>query len=111
MKMAANNTKLIARLRKKISPMEDVLYTEKILPLMQAADFSQYERPYKGQICVVVTPKQVLDTIYKGCELEHNLHDLTNISRSLQALLWERSYLKGNLVYTKTLAEIESDGF
>lgn len=97
------------RLRSKISPLEDKKFTERITPLLEGADFAPYERKFRGKKCVVITPNEVWDIILP---LERpNLHDLTVLGRSLQALLWERSYLRGNLVFTKTLQEIEDDGF
>jgi hypothetical protein len=98
----------VKRLRKKLSPLEDVAFTEQVIPLLRKVDFAPYERKFKGQLCVVVTPSEVWGLIYP--DQEPNLRDLTILGRSLQGLLWERSYLQGNLVFTKTLQEVKSDG-
>lgn len=97
------------RLRSKLSPLEDKKFTEKIRPLMEAVDFAPYERQYKSTKCVVLTPNDAWELLFPG--EQYNLHELTVLGRSLQALLWERSYLRGNLVFTKTLLEIDEDGF
>lgn len=99
----------VDRLRHKLSPLEDKEYTAKILPLMQAADFKPYERKYKNTMCVVMSPSEVWNLLFPGTE--YNMHDLTVLGRSLQALLWERSYLRGSLIFTKPLSEVDSDGF
>ncbi len=100
----------VARLRTKISPLEDKEFTNKIITPLADADLSAYERKFKGKDCIVLTPREAWELLVPDNQ-EPNLHDLTVIGRSLQALLWERSYLRGNLVFTKTLQEIEEDGF
>jgi hypothetical protein len=99
----------VKRLRQKISPLEDKEFTEKLIPLLAGADYDPYMRQFRGKRCVMITPREAWTLAYPT--EEPNLHDLTNIGRSLQAMLWERSYLRGNLVFTKTLQEIDEDGF
>lgn len=100
----------VERLRHKISPLEDKDFTQQeVLPRLKAADLKGFERRYKGQKCIVLTPSDAWGLLFP--EKEGNLHEFTVLGRSLQALLWERSYLRGMLVFTKTLQEVETDGF
>lgn len=99
----------VERLQHKLSPLEDKDFTAKILPLLQAADLHKFERKYKGGLCAVASPSDFWELLFPGTE--PNMHELTVLGRSLQALLWERSYLRGSLVFTKPLSEVDSDGF
>jgi len=101
--------RLVERLRKKLSPLEDSEFTDKIKPRLGEADFSPFVRSFKGVECVVLSPREAHRLLLDNADPD--LHELTLMGRSLQALLWERSYLKGILVFTKTLQEIEDDGF
>ena len=99
----------VERLRYKISPLEDKTFTEKVMPLISEINLTPYVRKYKNHECVVISPSDMWALLFPG--KDHTLHNLTVLSRTLQALLWERSYLLGNLVFTKTLTEIYEDGF
>jgi hypothetical protein len=96
-----------ARLRYKLSPLEDRGFTELIEPMLRQLDFTDYVRRYKGGEYIVLTPRIVWDELF---DEEPNLYDLTKMGRSLQALLWERSYLKGNLIFVKSTKEYIEDG-
>lgn len=104
----------VERLQHKLSPLEDKEFTKKVLPrirkAVKAKQLEQYERAYKGVLCVVLSPSDAWKLLFPE-EGEANLHELTVLGRSLQALLWERSYLKGLLVFTKPLEELKDDGF
>jgi hypothetical protein len=99
----------VERLRHKISPLEDKTFTESIIPRLHKVDLTPYMRRYKGMECVVLTPSEAWEALFP--RKTYTLHDLTVLGRSLQALLWERSYLRGNLVFTKTMKEVKDDGF
>lgn len=99
----------VERLRFKISPLEDKSFTEKVMPLMKEANLRPFLRKYKGQMCVVLSLSDAWGLLFPG--KIYTLHELTILGRTLQALLWERSYIGGNLVFTKTIEEVDSDGF
>jgi hypothetical protein len=99
----------VERLRYKLSPLEDKTFTETVMPLVCDVNLTPYIRKYKGKVCVVISPRDMWALLFPG--KDHTLHNLTVLSRTLQALLWERSYLLGDLVFTKTLEEIYEDGF
>lgn len=100
---------LVERLRHKLSPLEDKEFTAGILPTWRGVDFKPYLRKYKGAECVMLSARQAWGLVFPN--VEPSLYNLTVMGRSLQALLWERSYLKGELVFTKPYSEIESDGY
>lgn len=104
----------VERLQHKISPLEDKEFTDKVLPRLKKAakgkKMDPHQRHYKGVLCVVLSPREAWELLFPE-ESEPNLHELTVLGRSLQALLWERSYLKGLLVFSKPLEEIGNDGF
>jgi hypothetical protein len=99
----------VERLRTKLSPLEDKSFTEKVMPLMKDAELRPFLRKFKGKECVVLNLSDAWGLLFPGKTC--TLHELTILGRTLQALLWERSYIGGNLVFTKTIEEVESDGF
>lgn len=101
-------TREVHRLRHKISPMEDVLFTTKLKDAMAKIDMDQYLRSFRGRMYYMVD----LQTIWHECfNTTPNRHDLMVVGRSLQALLWERSALNGNLRFVKPVEEFEEDGY
>ena len=99
----------VERLQHKISPLEDKAFTAKILPLLQVTDLGQFARTYKGVPSLVATPQEMWGVLFP--DEVANLRELTTMGRSLAALMWERSYLRGNLIFTKPVSEYEEDGF
>lgn len=99
----------VERLRHKISPLEDKEFTKEVLTRLKDANLAPFARKYKGNQCIVLSPSDAWGLLFP--EKESNLHDVTVLGRSLQALLWERSYLRGMLVFTKTVEEVKADGF
>lgn len=97
------------RLRHKISPLENKKFTASMLPLWRGVDFGAFTRKYKGAECVVLSPQEAWDLIYP--DQEPTKYDLAVMGRSLQALLWERSYQQGYLVFSKPCLEITQDGY
>lgn len=101
-------TREVHRLRHKISPMEDVVFTSKLKEAMKLIDMRPYQRSFRGRIYYMVD----LGTVWAECfGTTPNRHDLTMVGRSLQALLWERSALHGNLRFVKPIEEYEEDGY
>jgi len=98
----------LERLRYKLAPLEDRGFTEAVEPLLRKMDFHVFKRRYKGDDYIVVTPRIVWEAIFP--EEEPTLTDLSKMGRSLQGLLWERSYLKGNLIFVKPVREYIKDG-
>ncbi len=99
----------VERLRHKLSPLENKEFTEKLTPLLCREQLTPFIREYRGVECVVLRPKDALELLHPG--EDHTLRTLTIVGRSLQALLWERSYLRGELIFTKPITEVEEDGF
>lgn len=99
----------VERLRKKLSPLEDRGVTDKVAAAMVGVDLTPYLRRFKGEDTLVLSLKEMWEALFPNEQA--NLHDYTVLGRSLQALLWERSYLQGGLVFTKTPQEVEEDGF
>lgn len=97
----------LERLRYKLAPLEDRGFTEQVEPALRRLDFTNYARRYKGDDYIVLTPGNVWDALFED---KPTLADLAKLGRSLQGLLWERSYLKGNLIFVKPVREYVKDG-
>lgn len=96
----------VAKLRKKLSPLEDKSFTAKLAARMASVDWRKYRQKFRDGDYIVVTPRQVGEECFGETP---NIPTSTKIGRSLQALLWERSALHGNLVFVKPLEEYESE--
>lgn len=94
----------IERLRAKLSPLEDKKFTEKLALLMADKDLTKFKRKHRRKDFIVVSPSDIADI----CGLPHELHVITNIGRSLQAMCWERSAVNGKLVFVMPLEEYEN---
>lgn len=101
-------TREVHRLRHKISPLEDVVFTNTLQEAMRGMDMSPYKRAFRNRLYYMLELRQVWDACF---EVEPNRHDLTVLGRSLQALLWERSALNGVLIFVKPVEEYEEDGY
>lgn len=86
----------IKKLRSKISPMENVEFTEKLSEALRSVDLSSYIRNYRGGRFVVISPSELYELCFNS---RPNTRNLTEMGRSLQALLWERSALHGGRVF------------
>ena len=96
----------IARLRTKISPLEDKEFTRVLAERMAKVDWTKYRQKFRGGEHIVITPRQVGEECFGAAP---NMPMATNIGRSLQALLWERSARCGVLIFVKTIEEYEHD--
>lgn len=93
-----------ARLRRKLSPLEDTDFTAKLAVRMGALNLSDRVRKFRRGKYVVITPREVAEL----CGLSTDMPTLTNIGRSLQAMCWERSALNGNLVFVMSVEEYQN---
>lgn len=86
----------VALLRHKISPLEDKEFTEELAFHLGMVDLSSRSRKFRGGSYIVVYPAELYQLLFgrKG-----NAHELVKMGRSLQALLWERSALHGDLCF------------
>lgn len=91
-----------ARLRQKLSPLEDKEFTAKLAVALGKVDLSQYKRGFRGQDHVVVKPGELF---FQAFGVEPNLRDVTNMGRSLQAMCWERSAKAGQILYVMPWTE------
>lgn len=92
-------------LRHKLSPLQDKKLTAELALAMAKVDFSEYKRELKRGTYIVVTP-QLVSALAFG-NPEPTSRQSAAIGRSLQALLWERSALSGDLVYVMPIEEYE----
>lgn len=91
-------------LRRKLSPLEDPDFTKALAYKLGPVDLSANCKKHRGTSYVVVTPRQVA----KICGFNEDTRTLANIGRSLQAMLWERSYMSGELVFMMKLEEYKN---
>jgi len=91
----------VERLKHKLSPMEDKEFTKKLAILLAGKDLLQFQTKFRKSDYLMVTPREIAML----CGLPQDLHVLTNVGRSLQAMCWERSALHGNLVFVMPLTE------
>lgn len=93
--------KEVERLRHKLSPLEDKEFTRVLAGLMGGEDLGRFEKKFRKSRYIVVTPREIAEV----CGLPQELHVLTNIGRSLQAMCWERSAINGTLVFVMPVEE------
>lgn len=90
-------------LRHKLSPLEDKDFTAKLALGLAGKDLLRYQRSFRGSEHIVVSATDIWCAT--GWEEEPSARDLTNVGRSLQAMLWERSALHGSTVFVMPLKE------
>lgn len=91
-------------LRRKLSPLEDPDFTKVLAIKLAPVDLKGNAKKVRGGQYVVVTPRQVA----RICGFQEDTRTLANIGRSLQAMLWERSYMSGELVFMMKLEEYKN---
>lgn len=96
-------------LRTKLSPLENPEFTTKLREAMdEHLNFYDYTRMFRGDEYFVLDAL----TVWAQCfGTEPNNRQLTDVGRSLQALLWERSALQGYTVFVKKVSEYEEFGY
>lgn len=86
-------------LRRAISPLEDPIFTSELEAKLREWDgMEDTRRQFRGAEHYVLYPSTLWDRLYGHIP---NKHEVTVISRSLQALLWERSAINGARVFVK----------
>src|SRR5262245_35215984 len=99
---------MVERLQYKISPLEDKEFTTVLKAAMVKADLSPFLRHRDGRSYYRVTAKE----LWYACFAENpSIQDATELGRSLQAMLWERSASKGIRVFIKSKEEFDYDGY
>lgn len=106
MKSREDLIKEVESLRKKLSPLEDKDFTRKFLESAQDVDFEQFARNFRGAPHIVLDPREAWRLVFGT---EPDKHDVMVLSRTLQALMWERSALNGARVFVKTLEEYRDE--
>lgn len=91
-------------LRHKLSPLEDKEYTAFLSALMAKHDLTQFKREFRDGEYIMLYPKELYKLLTGE---EGNTRDITEVGRSLQAMLWERSALGGNLCFVMEASEYE----
>lgn len=90
----------VKRLRAKLSPLENREVTRQLRPLITKDNM----QPFISGKKYVVRPGDLFLRLYG---VEGTTRDLSILGRSLQALGWVRSAMRGNLVFTMTVEEFE----
>lgn len=90
------------RLRKKLSPLEDPAFTERLALKLASVSLRGQVREIRGQDHVVVVPKDLFRALFNA---EPDQKDLTNMARSLQAMCWERYAHNGMRMFIMPLTE------
>ena len=93
----------VERLRSKLSPLEDKEFTKKLAILLAGKDLLKFKRKFRRGTYIVVAPRDIAEICGLPCEM----HVLTNIGRSLQAMCWERSAKNGTLLFVMPIEEYE----
>lgn len=96
---------LIERLRHKLSPLEDKELTARLSLALSKIDLSKYKQSLRRGEYIVVTPAVVSDLVFG--DPTPTSYKASAIGRSLQAMLWERSSLHGDLIYVMPVSEYE----
>ena len=91
-------------LRRKISPLEDPDFTRHLEHKMKGLDLSKFRRNFRDGEYIVLYPNEFYELAFGE---EGNTRDITDLGRSLQALLWERSAIIGKLCFVKEVSEYE----
>lgn len=90
----------VKRLRAKLSPLEDREFTRQLVPLMNKALVEDFRKGPK----YIVRPQELYENLFG---VQGTTRELSILGRSLQALGWVRSAMRGNLVFTMTVEEFE----
>lgn len=93
----------IRMLRHKLSPLQNPEFTEAVADRLALTNLSSYNRKFRGGEYVTVTLGEMWRALWP--EVVPDRRSLTNLGRSLQALLWERSALHGEVVFVMPLEE------
>lgn len=100
--------KEVARLRSKLSPLEDKEFTAQVterlaLNLTKVKLVAGLNAKVRGRDCVSGGLADLWAAIF-SCE--GNMREHTKLGRSLQAMGWERGAKRGNLVFTIPVEEL-----
>jgi hypothetical protein len=85
-----------ARLRRKLSPLEDPVFTEELRAKLSGIDLNQFQRSFRGGPHIILKPNEVWVMAFNTTPSNR---DITVMGRSLQAMGWERSALHGQRIF------------
>lgn len=99
--------KEVARLRGKLSPLEDKEFTAELkeyfaMPSVFMA-LQRLSHLVRGRDCISARPGDIWAVIFGT---EGNTREIAKLGRSLQALGWERGAKRGNLIFTIPVEEL-----
>jgi hypothetical protein len=90
----------VERLRAKLSPLEDRSFTRQLKPMINEVNL----QPFISGKKYVVRPGDLFERLWG---VPGTTHQLATLGRSLQAMGWVRSAMRGNLVFTMTVEEFD----
>lgn len=93
-----------ARLRRKLSPLEDPVFTEKLKAALSGIDLNQFQRSFRGGPHIILRPNELWLMAFKT---QPSNREMTVMGRSLQALGWERSALHGQRIFVMRQEEYD----
>lgn len=94
----------IDKLKRKLSPLEDPKLTAELSLKLASIDLMPYKKDLRRGAYIVVTPALIHELVYGSTPTSRQA---SAIGRSLQAMLWERSALSGDLVFVMPIEEYE----
>lgn len=92
----------IDKLKRKLSPLEDPKLTAELSLKLAKIDLMPYKKTMRRGTYIVVTPALISELVYGR---HPTSREASAIGRSLQAMLWERSALSGDLVFVMPVDE------
>lgn len=93
----------IDKLKRKLSPLEDPKLTAELSLKLAKIDLMPYKKTMRRGTYIVVTPALISELVFG--DPQPTSRQASAIGRSLQAMLWERSALSGDLVYVMPIEE------
>jgi len=103
--------KTITRLQRAISPLASKEHTEKTKAALRSTPIAQIpltNHVRDGEMYWRLRVPELATVLFEG---KQSIKDYTELGRSLQALLWERSAINGYAVFIKSKEDFKRDGY